>query len=137
MKIVNKEIPYFADMVFNLKLKGKKNRKRVQMFTMLQNYYNDVFVAEKNALLNEYPERDEEGLPLKESFYVELEELQNEMFYIEKNEQNKDMLLTMVDVILDDDFQMELSGEMAIVFDKWCSECEKVLEFYNQQNESV
>mgnify|MGYP003391552148 FL=1 len=132
MKFQNKELPMLAEALLSLSLKGKRNRKRTQFFCMLQDYYQNVFQKQREALLQEYPEVDDEGIPTDVQFFEEASQLMEEYYYIELNQQNEDMILTVAEIFLDDELDLEVSGEVAIVFEKWCQEFEEAQKHYNK-----
>ena len=99
---------------------------------MLQKYYQNVFQKQREALLQEYPEVDDEGIPTDVQFFEEASQLMEEYYYIELNQQNEDMILTVAEIFLDDELDLEVSGEVAIVFEKWCQEFEQAQKHYNK-----
>lgn len=144
MKLKNIEISVFRDLIFNLKLKGKSNRLRVRLLELLDNRL-ELIRRDNLQLIEEFAERNSENdilysdieqtQPiLKEGFNEELDKLANEYFYIETTMSNKDLLLNICDIFLDDNCDVEASGDMAILFDKWCNQCEEIVEFYNNLN---
>ena len=147
MKINNNQVKLFGETILQIPLKGKSNRLRVRLVHLLNTHLENVINKETNLLFEEYAIRDNDGNKLfhdieqtqpqiKEEFYLEIDELMSEYLHIEMNENNKDMLLNICNVLLDDKCPIELSGELALFYDQWCEECESVIEFYNKQNES-
>lgn len=147
MKIRNDQVVLFGETILQIPLKGKSNRLRVRLIHMLNEHCEKVINKETNLLYEEYAIRDEFNNKLfhdieqtrpqiKEEFYLEIDELMSEYLHIEMNENNKEMLLNICNVLLDDECPIELSGQTAILYDQWCEECESVLEFYNNQTQS-
>lgn len=148
MKIKNKDLESLGKLLYELPLKGKVSRMRTRFVKLLNEYYQNTFQEERNALIRQYAERDSNGdikidsedssvvkieEELKEEFFLELEVLMNEYFYVEENEGNKEMLLTVSDLILEGDF--EVAGEVADMYDNWCNEFEAMSSKYRANEE--
>lgn len=148
MKFKNHEIETLAQILFDAKLKGKESRMRTRFLGMLTDHLGDVVNKEKAFLIEEYADRNEDGtlktvkdnpsdIYIKEDkrdeFYKEFEDLMNEDFHIEENEVNKMMLSSVADVMINGEF--EVSGEIAVLYDKWCEQFEEVKERYAESGE--
>lgn len=143
MKFKNHEVEDIANLLFSLSLKGKESRMRTRFVSLLEQQLNDVIVKENRELIEHYAERDGEGniavdqenpnmFKLKketaQEYHEERHALLNEYFYIEENESNKMMILTVVEIVLEGDF--EVSGKIAKLYDGWCEEFEAVAVDY-------
>lgn len=144
MKLSNYEVPRLMELLFNMKLKKKESRMRSRLFIKLNEYVTNTLNREELDLLAEYGEKDSEGhlIPSEyggfklipetaEEYHKQFGILQNEFYFIEETESNKDMLLSVANSILECD--LELEGEIASLYDKWCEQFEELIETYNKQ----
>lgn len=141
MKIRNYNIPLLADVLYELKLKGKESRMRTRFRKMILEHYANIVEPERLQLIEEYAVRDENGeiqyedeekkrITLKADFYSEFNELINEYYIIEENETNKDMLLNIAQIMLNADY--DFSEDLADLYDLWCDEFERIIEQYEE-----
>lgn len=143
MKFKNYEVEDLANLLFNLSLKGKDSRMRTRFVTLLEHQLNNIIIKEEKELIDQYAKKDEEGnivtdqensnvFELKketaQEYHEERHSLLNEYFYIEENESNKMVILTVAEIILEGDF--EVSGKMAKQYDEWCEQFEAVAVDY-------
>lgn len=142
MKFKNHEIKPMHDLLYVAVLKGKESRMRTRFTNLLRDHLN-ILVTEEIELLKEFAEKNSDGsfkldpknptMPqiIKEKediFQSEHIDLMNEDFYIEENEANKMVLLQVADIMLNGDF--EVSGDVAVLYDKWCEQFEEVKQRY-------
>lgn len=143
MKFKNYEVEPLGRTLFNLALKGTETRMRTRFVNLLDAQLSNVIGAERQALINQYAKKNEIGdlirskenqdiIELEEStqqeFYYELDTLMNEYFYIEENEANKMMILSVAEMMIKGDF--EVSGDVAAMYDKWYEQFERVVVDY-------
>lgn len=141
MKIINKDLESFGRLLHSLLLNGKDSRMRTRLLKVIDTHLREVVAEETNQLIDQYAIKDDEGelvlvgenqFKLVEEtshlYHKEISELMNEHMHIEENDTNKDMLLSVASFILEGDF--EVSGDMALQYDEWCDEFEKVIENY-------
>lgn len=137
MKIKNKHIINTHKILFDLKLKGKISRLRSRFNRLLQDHYVSVIEPEQNELKNQYAIKDEHGeiaynngnFKVTKEYLNEMDILLNEELHIDLNESNKDMLLTVATLFLDEDL-ISVSGELAETHDYICEQFEQVIKFY-------
>lgn len=149
MEFKNYELQPLIQLLFNIKLKGKESRMRTRLIDLLEHHLTGVVAKEEIALIEEYSLRNPDGsikvdknnpnLPCflegKEvEFSREHSELLSESFFIEENESNRMMILSVSNTMLNGDF--EVSGAVAVLYDKWCDQFEKVKENYEKYTES-
>src|SRR5690606_20232617 len=91
-----------------------------------------VITEEYQDLIRQFAKFDENDEPIiitdgnrsvyditdKESFKVEYDLLMNEVFIIEENEERKEMMLLVKDIILNS--EETFKGREALEYDKWC-----------------
>lgn len=143
MKFKNHELEALAQILFDIPLKGKESRMRTRFLAMLTEHLGNVVNKEKQFLIEEYADRNLDGTiktseenpndiyiqkEKQDEFYKEFNDLMNEDFHIEENEANKMVLLTVADIMLNGDF--EVSGDVAVLYDKWCDQFEEVKAKY-------
>lgn len=147
MKLKNYEIEPFLQFLFDLKLKGKESRMRTRLHKMVSGYYENVFLPERDEIVHQYGMKDDTGnLVVDEEkkgikiipefiteFNKEYNELLNEEYIIEENEINQSVLTSVGDSLLSCD--IELSGELALLFDGWCEKFEEAIERYTHKEE--
>jgi hypothetical protein len=130
MKFYNGEIMTISEFLLNeLELAGKKNRMRMKFLNILAEKYKE-FKQYHWQLLKEHCKLDEQGNPKtkkengqnvydiidEDKFKKEYSELVYEEVVIEENEENKKMLLTIRDAIIN--CPNAYKGEKALVFDR-------------------
>lgn len=139
MKFKNFEVEPLARLLFNLSLKNKDSRMRTQFVNLLDAHLRGVIGEGKRILVEQFAKRDENGefvmntenpdlIDLNEEttqeYHLEDDILMNEYFHVEESEANKLMILSIAETLLDGDFTV--SGEDAVLYDKWCEQFEKV-----------
>ena len=143
MKIKNKHVTNTYKILFDLELKGKTSRFRSRFNRILQEHYNNIIQPEENELKNHYAIKDENNeiiIDEKGNFRVtaeylnEMDILLDEYLHIDLNESNKEMLLTIAHLFLDEEL-ITVSGELAETYDIVCSQFEQVSNFYELNNE--
>lgn len=142
MQIQNKHVSNTYKMLFDLELKGKTSRLRSRFNRLLQDHYNNTVQIEENELRNQYAIKDENNeiiiddkgnFKVTEEYLNEMNILLNEELHIELNEANKEMLLTVANLFLDEEL-MIVSGELAETYDSVCEQFEYVIQFYESQD---
>lgn len=142
MQIKNKDISNTYTMLFDLELKGKTSRLRSRFNRLLHDHYNNTVQIEENELRNQYAIKDENNeiiiddkgnFKVTEEYLNEMSILLNEELHIDLNEVNKEMLLTVANLFLDEEL-MIVSGELAETYDSVCEQFEYVIQFYESQN---
>ncbi len=142
MQIKNKDISNTYTMLFDLELKGKTSRLRSRFNRLLHDHYNNTVQIEENELRNQYAIKDENNeiiiddkgnFKVTEEYLNEMSILLNEELHIDLNEANKEMLLTVANLFLDEEL-MIVSGELAETYDSVCEQFEYVIQFYESQN---
>ncbi|RNB52667.1 hypothetical protein EDM57_20995 [Brevibacillus gelatini] len=139
MKFYNYELKNFYDFLLSIELRGKQSRMRTKLCKLIGERLHEI-TDERDKLIAEFVERDENNNPLTkeaeggklkyilrdtEAFAKEYDLLMQEEFIIEENEVNKDMLMTVADVVLNLD--IPLKGQEAILHERYC----EVLESLN------
>lgn len=142
MQIKNKDISNTYKMLFDLELKGKTSRLRSRFNRLLHDHYNNTVQAEENELRNQYAIKDENNeiiiddkgnFKVTEEYLNEMNILLNEELHIDLNEANKEMLLTVANLFLDEEL-ITVSGELAETYDSVCEQFEYAIQFYESQN---
>lgn len=142
MQIKNKDITNTYKMLFDLELKGKTSRLRSRFNRLLQDHYSNTVQVEENELRNQYAIKNENNeiiiddkgnFKVTEEYLNEMTILLNEELHIDLNESNKEMLLTVANLFLDEEL-MTVSGELAETYDSVCEQFEYVIQFYESQN---
>ncbi|WP_286924025.1 MULTISPECIES: DUF1617 family protein [Lysinibacillus] len=142
MQIKNKDISNTYKMLFDLELKGKTSRLRSRFNRLLHDHYNNTVQIEENELRNQYAIKDENNeiiiddkgnFKVTEEYLNEMSILLNEELHIDLNEANKEMLLTVANLFLDEEL-MIVSGELAETYDSVCEQFEYVIQFYESQD---
>jgi len=142
MQIKNKDISNTYTMLFDLELKGKTSRLRSRFNRLLHDHYNNTVQVEENELRNQYAIKDENNkiiiddkgnFKVTEEYLNEMNILLNEELHIDLNESNKEMLLTVANLFLDEEL-ITVSGELAETYDSVCEQFEYVIQFYESQD---
>lgn len=142
----NFDVLVMIEVLDSLKLTNTKSRMRTRFKKLLIKHNDEVINEEKRLIINEYAKfddnnkwltKDNGGLDVSEEdaklINENIAELLCEEFLVECNESNKKMLLTVADIILNE--EIEVSGDYADAYDEWCNEFEQVLEFYKVEDE--
>jgi hypothetical protein len=131
MKIKNSDVEELAFFLLNMKLKGKENRMRNKFIRHLQKHLNEMQESHKE-LLSEFCELEADGnfktvekdgkkfydVNNVAGFQSEFEKLMEEFFYLPSDEGNKQMILTVKDLILNT--EEEFSGKEALKYEPYC-----------------
>jgi len=142
MKIKNKHVSNTYKMLFDLELKGKTSRLRSRFNRLLQDHYSNTVQVEENELRNQYAIKDANNeiiiddkgnFKVTEEYLNEMNILLNEELHIDLNESNKEMLLTVANLFLDEEL-ITVSGELAETYDSVCEQFEYVIQFYESQD---
>jgi len=145
LKIKNKDILNTHKILFDLELKGKSSRLRSRFNRLLQQHYNNVIHPEETELRKQYAIKDEQGEIIYDKngnfkasvdYINEMDTLMEEYFHIDLNEANKEMLLSIAKLFLDDNL-IVVSGELAETYDLVCSQFEHVYNLYELNNEKT
>lgn len=138
MKIKNAEIEAFSNFLMDFELKGRESRLRTRFVKLLVQRQSEI-QEEHRELLRQYANFDEEGniktlelpnglkvydVPDKDTFNREYYLLMNEDFIIEENEERKEMLLFIKELILD--CEKTFKDREAIEYDRWCDIVEEI-----------
>lgn len=138
MKFYNHELNDVSNFILNeLKLSGKDNRMRMKFLKLVAKKQLE-FNEDHLALLKEHSHLDENGEVIYiekdgvrvadiidiNKFQSEFLELANEQITIEENEENKDILLSVKNSLLNCD--TVLSGEKAALHEYLCEKFEEI-----------
>lgn len=140
-KLKNKDLSNVYGLLFDLKLPFRLTRKRARFIEELQNHYTNVYQKGRDELIKHFADKDENGnvitledggftIPTSEleAFTNEINILDNELYQLEVNEINKELLTAIYEIVSSEDYIIELSGQLAITHDILCTELERVLE---------
>ena len=134
----NFELKVFGDFLYGLSLKGKESRMRSRFVTLIENQLQ-LIQKERDILLMDYAKKDEEGNPITEqdeegksfvvisepaSYNLEISKLMSEEFVIEVKDDNKEMIKTVAEIVLNID--KEFSGFEAESYNRLCDILEPV-----------
>lgn len=138
MKIMNFELQEFTKFLVELKLGGKDSRMRTRFCKLLAERIKQI-EDEREQLIKQFAEVAEDGSILvedagdgrqvyklrdRDGFNREFEILMREEFVIEENEERKEMLHAIKEIVLNVD--MEFEGESAFVYDRFCCIVEEI-----------
>lgn len=137
MKMKNEEVQHFANFLMSFELKGRDSRMRTRFVKILAERI-ELVNEEHKELIRQYARFDEQGeaivveingqkaydVPDRAAFNREYFLLLNEDFVIEENEERKEMLLFIKDVILNCD--KTFKGREALEYDRWCDIVEEI-----------
>lgn len=132
MKIRNHEIERFVIFLMELELTGRNSRMRSRLCKQLATRMEQT-EQERLDLIKQFSNKDSDGNPLTEvneqglttysianmqEFDAEFHDLMNELFIIEKSEENREMF----DVVLEATLNTTkvFSGVEAVEYDRWC-----------------
>lgn len=128
VRIKNMDLVQAQKMFYNLRLKGRESRHRTRFIKLLDERIQE-FSEQEMQLLKEHCHLDEDGNPKKtedgrywdvkdiEAYAKDRRELYNEEFILEGADIQK-TLLVVRDIL--DNFDEEISGEEAMVYDRLC-----------------
>ena len=138
MSMFNIEIEPFINFLMELELPAKQSRMRtrfcklgIERLSLLEE--EKMEIIKKHANIDENGEvkqvKDEQGrliwdIKVKDGFNADYKELMIEEWVLELNEEKKDMLLTLKDVVLNLD--IILKGKEALQYDRWCEIVEQI-----------
>lgn len=138
MKIKNSEVEPFANFLMSFELVGRESRMRTRFVKILMERV--ALIREEHAeLIRQFARFHENGEPIivenehgqkmydvpdKVSFNREYALLLNEDFVIEENEEKKEMLLFIKELILNCD--KTFKGREALEYDIWCDIVEEI-----------
>ena len=137
MKMFNIEVEPFINFLMELELPAKQSRMRTR-FCKLGIERLNLIAEERMDIIKRCAHLDENGeinkiegdngqliwdVQDKDAYNNDYRELMLEEWVIELSEENKDMLLTLKDSILNLD--IILKGKEAMQYDRWC----EILEF--------
>lgn len=142
MNIRNNDLIGLGSFLMELKLKGKKSRMRTRFVKRLQEQLN-LIQEEKDGIIKTYGILDHDGnvktkvvngtevydIENREQCEKEILELYNETLVIEENEENREMLITVGEAILNCD--KEFQGQDALDYDLYCEMFENLT--YNEK----
>lgn len=131
IKIRKGDLRQVINLLFDLNLKPKMNRHRVNFVKVLEDKFKEV-EEERMLLAKEYATKDGDDEPIikndsydikdMKGFREDVQELYNEVFVIEGANQ-QDMLKSMKKIINDIDFEM--SGRTAFVYEELYQQFQK------------
>ena len=138
MKMFNIEVEPFINFLMELELPAKQSRMRtrfcklgIERLRLLEE--EKMEIIKKHANIDENGEvkqvKDEQGRLVwdvkdKDGFNADYKELMMEEWVLDLNEEKKDMLLTLKDVVLNLD--IILKGKEALQYDRWCEIVEQI-----------
>lgn len=138
MKMFNIEVELFINFLMELELPAKQSRMRTR-FCKLGIERLNLIAEERMDIIKRYANLDEngeikqiknsEGILLwdvqdKDAYNNDYRELMLEEWVVELSEENKDMLLTLKDSVLNLD--VILKGKEAMQYDRWCEIVETI-----------
>jgi hypothetical protein len=139
MKIKNDEVEAFSNFLMSFDLVGRESRLRTKFVKFLMERVK--YVKEEHAeLIRQFAKFEENGDPIivevngnkaydvpdRATFNKEYFILLNEDFIIEENEERKEMLMFIKDIILN--CQKTFNGREALEYDIWC-ECVEDIKY--------
>lgn len=134
----NFELKVFGEFLYELSLKGKDSRMRSRFIALIEAQL-ELIQKERDILLQDYAQTDENGKPITkeddegnafmvlkdaQSYNLEIAKLMQEEFVIEVKDDNKDMLKTVAEAVLNVD--KEFSGFEAESYNRLCDVLEPV-----------
>jgi hypothetical protein len=138
MKIKNQDIERFVEFVMSEELPNKLSRMRSRFVVGYAKERLNLVYQERMEIINQYCKKDEDG-ELKiitdatgqhyeiedlDSFNKDLSELMNEYFVLEANEEKKEMLKCIKEIVLNT--PKFFKGNEALEYDKWCDIVEEL-----------
>lgn len=142
----NSEIEPLMGFLYEMKLKSKASRMRTRFISKLNQHVSEYITPEKESLIDQYAEKDEngeailaenkKGIKLIEDkipeFYEEFKILMDEDFVLDEIDSNREMILSVAESVLN--YDIELSGQIAILYDQWCEKMEEAIEHFETQD---
>lgn len=137
MRMKNIEVEPLVEFIMKFELKGKESRMRTRFARLLSERIQMVN-EEHQQLLKNYSNLDEDGNVIvleregksfydvvdKQKFSREYFLLMNEDYVIDLNEERKEMLILVKELILD--CEMTFKYEEALQYDRWCEIVEQI-----------
>lgn len=142
MKLYNHELQKFIEFLYDLELIDQKSRMRTRLINLLVNKQR-LFSDEYQLMVREHSNLDKHGNPLIievgdekhfdirdiDAFNKAYLGLLNEEVIIEQNQENKKMLLTIQDIILN--CGLSFKGQEAVEYERYCEIVEQI--HYNEE----
>lgn len=148
IKIKNAYVSPLGMLLHAMELNIKESRMRTRFIKLLEDHEVNIIYPEKKMILETYCTKNDRGKPLmrdqergvylfedpdEEQLALEaLTELLNEQLIIELTEQNKEMIVTIGNLLLNSD-DIKVSSSMADMVDEWCTIFEDAIEYYNSK----
>lgn len=144
-KLKNKDLNEVFKLLYDMEIDTfRLIRKRGKFLDLIQDHYLNYYEKGKNELVLAYSKKDDNGDSLKikdengftnivmqedklDVFNNELEVLDNELFQLEDNELNVQLLKDIYEILSNDEFIGKLSGSKSRAFNLLCDELENVL----------
>lgn len=137
MKIKNGELEDFAKFLMSFELIGRESRLRTRLVKLLMEKF-ELVTEEHKDLIRQFARFDENGepyiievdgqrmydVPDRAAFNKEYFLLMNEDTIIEENEERKEMLLFIKELILN--CGKAFKGKEALEYDNWCEIVEEI-----------
>lgn len=137
MRIKNVEIQEFINFLMGFELKGRESRLRTRFVRLLAERIA-LISEEHNELIRQYAKFNENDEPIiieiegtrvydvpdKAAFNKEYHILLNEDYVIDENEERKELLLFVKDIILN--CEKTFKGREALEYDRWCEIVEEI-----------
>lgn len=148
LKIKNAYVSPLGMLLHAMELNIKESRMRTRFVKLLEEQEVNIIYPEKKMILETYCTKGDGGKPLmrdrEQGIYLfedpeeedkaleALNELLNEQLIIELTEQNKDMIITVGNLLLNSD-NIKVSSSVADMVDEWCSAFEDAIAYYNKK----
>jgi hypothetical protein len=137
MKLKNIEVMPFYDFIMSFDLIGKESRLRTRFAKMLLER-SSIIKEEHGELIRQFAKFDDDGEPFiievngqkayditdRDTFNKEYYMLMNEDFIVTENEERKEMLLFIKDIILN--CEKTFKGREALEYDAWCERVDEI-----------
>lgn len=135
----NYELKVFGDFLYELSLKGRDSRMRSRFISLLEEQLA-LISKERDMLLQDYAQKDEDGNPVRDtddkgrefiviedtlSFNLEVSKLMQEDFIIEVKNETVEVIKTIQRIVLNVD--KEFSGAEAEHYNRFCDILETVV----------
>jgi hypothetical protein len=137
LKIKNKYVTHVYDIMDEMELGIMHSRKRTKFIDPLIEYYQKHIVTGRQAILDTFAEKDEEGKVIygegnsvtilahnQEPFTNEMEILENECYYLEVNEATSDLIKEVYKMLTNEENIKSLKGDHAKAYDELCTAIE-------------
>lgn len=148
IKIKNAYVSPLGMLLHAMELNIKESRMRTRFVKLLEEQEATIIYPEKKMILETYCTKNDRGMPLmrdrEKGIYLfedpdqedqaleALTDLLNEQMIIELTEQNKDMIMTIGNLLLTSE-DIKVSSSMADMVDEWCSMFEEAISYYNNK----